>query len=486
MKTTTPSLQTGHWNFINSYLKLPSIFFSIAEPTKSKSPELLILNEELAHDLGLDIDQLKSSLGIANLAGNNLIEGSTPIALAYAGHQFGNFTILGDGRAILLGEHQTPSGNIFDIQLKGSGPTIFSRGGDGLATLKSMLKEYLYSEAMHGLSIPTTRSLSLIKSNDIVIRERHHPRAIVTRVASSHLRVGTFEFARRQDEVALKALADYAIDRHYPHLQNEAEPYCKLLEQVMERQAYLTAKWMSVGFIHGVMNTDNVSIAGQTIDFGPCAFMDEYGIDKVFSSIDRQGRYAYGNQPNITLWNLCRFAECLIPLIDSNDPDLAVKKAKETLGSYVDLYQKHWKELFSKKIGFTKASDKTEELVNDLLNIMSEQSLDFTHTFRQLAYASFNEPLLASWKEKWVSELDHLGIDMDSAKKLMLENNPAVIPRNHIIEAAIDEAEITNNPDALKEILEVLKDPFNENLNNHPLALPRPKGLNPTITYCGT
>ena len=486
MKPTGISSQTGQWNFVHSYSKLPAIFYSSAQPAKSQSPELLILNEDLAKLLGLDIEFLKSPLGISNLSGNETPLGANLIALAYAGHQFGGFTTLGDGRAILIGEHQTQSGDVFDIQLKGSGPTTYSRGGDGLATLKSMLKEYLYSEAMHGLGIPTTRSLALIKTEDTVRRERLHPRAIVTRVASSHLRVGSFEFARRNDLDELQALADYAIERHYPSLKNSGDRYSMLLEEVMERQARLIAQWMSVGFIHGVMNTDNVSIAGQTIDFGPCAFMDEYSIDKVFSSIDHHGRYAYGNQPNITLWNLCRFAECLIPLIEPNDPDKAVKKAEEILGRYLELYQAHWKEIFSKKIGFSVPTEKSVELINSLLRVMSEHGLDFTYTFRQLANDSKHEPVISAWKVEWTSELKNAGVDMDSAKKLMLETNPAIIPRNHIIEAAIDEAEITNNLDAFKEILKVLKNPYSKELDQHILALPRPQGLPPTITYCGT
>lgn len=486
MKPTGISSQTGQWNFVHSYSKLPAIFYSSAQPAKSQSPELLILNEDLAKLLGLDIEFLKSPLGISNLSGNETPLGANLIALAYAGHQFGGFTTLGDGRAILIGEHQTQSGDVFDIQLKGSGPTTYSRGGDGLATLKSMLKEYLYSEAMHGLGIPTTRSLALIKTEDTVRRERLHPRAIVTRVASSHLRVGSFEFARRNDLDELQALADYAIERHYPSLKNSGDRYSMLLEEVMERQARLIAQWMSVGFIHGVMNTDNVSIAGQTIDFGPCAFMDEYSIDKVFSSIDHHGRYAYGNQPNITLWNLCRFAECLIPLIEPNDPDKAVKKAEEILGRYLELYQAHWKELFSKKIGFSVPTEKSVELINSLLRVISEHDLDFTYTFRQLANDSHLEPILSAWKVEWTSELKNAGVDMDSAKKLMLETNPAIIPRNHIIEAAIDEAEITNNLNAFKEILKVLKNPYSKELDQHILALPRPQGLPPTITYCGT
>lgn len=486
MKPTGISSQTGQWNFVHSYSKLPAIFYSSAQPAKSQSPELLILNEDLAKLLGLDIEFLKSPLGISNLSGNETPLGANLIALAYAGHQFGGFTTLGDGRAILIGEHQTQSGDVFDIQLKGSGPTTYSRGGDGLATLKSMLKEYLYSEAMHGLGIPTTRSLALIKTEDTVRRERLHPRAIVTRVASSHLRVGSFEFARRNDLDELQALADYAIERHYPSLKNSGDRYSMLLEEVMERQARLIAQWMSVGFIHGVMNTDNVSIAGQTIDFGPCAFMDEYSIDKVFSSIDHHGRYAYGNQPNITLWNLCRFAECLIPLIEPNDPDKAVKKAEEILGRYLELYQAHWKEIFSKKIGFSVPTEKSVELINSLLRVISEHDLDFTYTFRQLANDSHLEPILSAWKVEWTSELKNAGVDMDFAKKLMLETNPAIIPRNHIIEASIDEAEITNNLDALKEILKVLKNPYSKELDQHILALPRPQGLPPTITYCGT
>jgi uncharacterized protein YdiU (UPF0061 family) len=478
--------KNGHWNFVDSYRKLPSKFYQPALPTTSQSPELLILNEELARSLGLNIELLKSDLGVANLSGNELPTDSTPIALAYAGHQFGNFTILGDGRAILLGEHQTPSGDVFDIQFKGSGPTPYSRGGDGFATLKAMLKEYLYSEAMHGLAIPTTRSLALVKSKDVVRRERLHPRAIVTRVASSHLRVGSFEFARRQDLPTLQALADYAIDRHYPDLINQNDRYSMLLQSVMARQAKLVAQWMSVGFIHGVLNTDNVSISGETIDFGPCAFMDDYSIDTVFSSIDHHGRYAYGNQPNITLWNLCRFAECLIPLIDPKDPDLAVKKAEEILGEFLGLYQSYWNEMFSKKIGFSEPTEKSISLVKSLLELMAQEGLDFTHTFSQLGLDQSNIPQLNTWIQTWSTELKNSGIDVTSAKTLMLAVNPVVIPRNHIIDSLIDEVELTHSFDAFNEVLRVLRHPYETKLNQHPLASPRPKGIPPSITYCGT
>ena len=476
----------GNWNFIHSYQSLPQILFKLIDPTKSNSPQLLFLNEDLAKTLDLDIKLLKSPLGVEQLSGNQIIPNSQPIALAYAGHQFGNFTILGDGRAILLGEHQTPNGNTVDIQLKGSGPTPFSRGGDGMATLKAMLKEHLFGEVLFNLGIPTSRSLALIASDDLVYRDKIHPRSILTRVASSHIRVGTFEFARRQDPLILKELADYTIQRHYPDLIGEDECYLKLLEKVMVGQAQLVAKWMSVGFIHGVLNTDNVSIACESIDFGPCAFMDNYSQTAVFSSIDRNGRYAYGNQAHITLWNLCRFAECLIPLINPNDLDLAVKKAESALSQFMPTYQSHWEKLFSRKIGFSEPSEISIELVNALLNLMEENELDFTHTFRQLSAENPNITVLNSWVVDWSKAHQESGNQLSSVKNRMLSINPGVIPRTHIIDPIIEEADSTKQLDSYIELLNILKSPFSSDHSSHALAQPRPTEIAPSVTYCGT
>lgn len=331
------SLEAG-WNFDNSYARLPQLFLSSINPTPVRSPQLVILNEKLATSLGLSIKALQSEEGVAVFAGNGIPEGASPLAQAYAGHQFGNFTMLGDGRAVLLGEQMTPQGERVDIQLKGSGLTPYSRGGDGRATLGPMLREYIISEAMHGLGIPTTRSLAVVTTGESVIRENDLPGAILTRVAASHLRVGTFEYVLQWGNVEdIRVLAEYTIERHYPHVEEGEDRYLHLLQEVIKRQAMLIAKWQLVGFIHGVMNTDNMAISGETIDYGPCAFMDTFDPAQVFSSIDRQGRYAYGNQPNIGGWNLTRFAEALVPLLHDNQSE-AVELAQGALEEYATLY----------------------------------------------------------------------------------------------------------------------------------------------------
>ena len=369
------------WRFDNTYSKLPDTMMSRLAPIPVKKPELLILNQPLSKKLGLDFSTTKEENLALIFAGNLLPEGSETIAQAYAGHQFGHFTMLGDGRAIVIGEHLSKSNERFDIQFKGSGKTPFSRRGDGRAALSPMLREYIISEGMHGLRIPTTRSLAVVKTGEDVMRESPLPGAILTRVAASHIRVGTFQYiTTTEDEKNLKTLVNYTIDRHYPNIKNSKTAALDLLKIVIAKQAELVTNWMRVGFIHGVMNTDNMAISGETIDYGPCAFMDIYDPQTVFSSIDEQGRYAYFNQPGITKWNLARFAECLVPLID-NDKDKAIKIATETINSFSDIYKKKWLQMMRNKLGLLGEDLKDESLIIDLLTWMHQNKADYTNTF---------------------------------------------------------------------------------------------------------
>src|SRR5262245_34106480 len=388
MGTPTASLadhNTIGWRFDNAYARLPGVLFTPARTAAFREPRVAILNHALAKELGLDLGAVSPESAAALFAGQELPAGSLPIAQAYAGHQFGHFTMLGDGRAILVGEHRTPSGGLVDIQLKGAGPTRFSRGGDGLAALGPMLREYIISEAMSALGIPTTRSLAVVTTGEPVYRESVKRGAVLTRVAASHVRVGTFEYlAARGDEVALRALADYAIGRHFPELTKAPRKYLAFFRAVMDRQAALVARWQLVGFIHGVMNTDNMAVSGETIDYGPCAFMNAYDPRTVFSSIDRGGRYAYGNQPAIAQWNLARFAEALLPLLDP-EPEKAVALASEALGEYPALFGGYWLAGMRKKLGLRSGEAKDVELIRSLLDWMQASRADFTNTFRDLA-----------------------------------------------------------------------------------------------------
>lgn len=388
------------WNFDHSYARLPEVFYSSLPPVPVAEPKAVIVNDKLAEELGLAAEWLHSSEAAAVFAGNELPEGANPIAQAYAGHQFGSFNRLGDGRAVLLGEQLTPSGGRVDIQLKGSGRTPFSRGGDGRAALGPMLREYIISEAMHGLGIPTTRSLAVATTGEHIRRETPLPGAVLTRVAASHLRVGTFQYALQWGGVdALRALADYAIQRHYPEIDADGEGssaaadisnadgarYARFLRSVVERQAKLVADWMLVGFIHGVMNTDNVTISGETIDYGPCAFMDAYDPSTVFSSIDTGGRYAYGNQPYMTLWDLSRLAETLIPLFDE-DADRGMEIAEQTLAGFERLYLNIWFDGMRAKLGLSDREEEDEKLIADLLDLMKAFRADYSNTFVGLTF----------------------------------------------------------------------------------------------------
>ena len=373
------------WRFDNTYSRLPDSFFSPAKPATAKAPRLSILNRRLADDLGLDLNGVSPEAAASLFSGQDLPNGSNPIAQAYAGHQFGGFTMLGDGRAILLGEHRSPAGHLVDIQFKGAGRTAYSRGGDGFAALGPMLREYIISEAMFALDIPTTRSLAVATTGETVYRQTRLQGAILTRVAASHIRVGTFEYvAARGDEANLRVLADYTINRHYPELADSPNRYLEFFRAVLDRQAALIARWQLVGFIHGVMNTDNMAISGETIDYGPCAFMNAYSADTVFSSIDHAGRYAYRNQPAIAQWNLARFGETLIPLIDP-EQEKAIAIATEVLGEYPALFQEYWLDGMRAKLGMQSAEPDDLDLVQSLQAWMEKSKADFTNTFRYLS-----------------------------------------------------------------------------------------------------
>lgn len=476
----------------NTYCELPNIFYSKEIPEKILNPKLVEFNKELAEDLGLDLKFLNSDEGIQYLVGNKLLEGSTPIAQAYAGHQFGHFTMLGDGRAILLGEFISRNGQRFNIQLKGAGKTKYSRGGDGKAALGPMLREYIISEGMYGLKIPTTRSLAVISTGENVIREEILEGALLVRIAKSHIRVGTFQFARNFGDVEdLKKLADYTLNRHFKKDTYEGNPYLYLLKEVINNQAKLISKWQLVGFIHGVMNTDNMTISGETIDYGPCAFMDSYDINTVFSSIDINGRYAYGNQPKIGVWNLTRFAESLLPLLD-DDIDNAIKIAEEALSNYGKLYNEYYFNGMRAKLGLFNKEEEDENLILSLLTIMNKFKADYTNTFLNLTLGNLEEMSIfksddfKKWYESWQARLAKQNKSRDEIKKLMQSNNPTVIPRNYIVENAIKAAVNNNDYSVINKFLEALKNPYDySNISEEYSKIPEVPSC-PYKTYCGT
>lgn len=478
------------WHFDNSYTRLPEPFYAKTKPEEAPSPELVIFNHPLAESLGLDVESLQSEEGVEVFSGNKIPEGAEPIAQAYAGHQFGHFTMLGDGRAVLLGEQMTPEGKRFDVQLKGSGKTPFSRGGDGRAGLGPMLREFIISEAMHALGIPTTRSLAVAVTGAPVYREETLEGAVLTRIAASHIRVGTFQYAAAREVVEdLRTLADYTIERHYPEVANDPNPYVSMLQKVMGRQASLIAKWQLVGFIHGVMNTDNMTISGETIDYGPCAFMDTYDPATVFSSIDRQGRYAYGNQPGIAEWNLSRFAETLLPLFHE-DPEKAVHIAQQTLSGYARLYYGHWLEGMRSKIGLFNEEEHDETLVKDLLRIMKDNQADYTNTFRALTVGDLNAlPMCKTaefdeWHARWKSRLGRQPESEADVKQLMRKSNPSIIPRNHRVEEALDAA-IEGDFSVMEKLLTALENPYAYTVEQEKYVAPSPS-TTPYRTFCGT
>lgn len=480
------------WNLDNSYAGLPDLFSKRTEPTPVESPSFVLFNESLAQSMGLDIEELKSDHGAAIFAGNQVPEDALPLSMAYAGHQFGNFTMLGDGRAVLLGEHITPSGERLDIQLKGSGRTPYSRMGDGRAALGPMLREYIISEAMHGLGVPTNRSLAVVTTGEGVKRETELQGAIVTRVAKSHLRVGTFEFAAKGGtEEDLRSLADYAIERHYPHVKEHDNPYLSLFDEVVKQQASLIAKWQLVGFIHGVMNTDNMTISGETIDYGPCAFMDEYDPQTVFSSIDVQGRYAYQNQPGIGQWNLARFAESLVPLVNE-DQDQAVELLKKILYKYETYYYFNWLNGMRRKLGLHNEEDQDSGLVDELLQLMKKHRADFTNSFRALTLGQSEETAMAcdqaftKWYEKWQERLKRQDASEDEVQQMMKHANPSIIPRNHRVEEALEAAVEEGDYSVVEQLLRVLADPYAYTAEQEEYTtLPDPSAQ-PYRTYCGT
>ena len=478
------------WHFDNTYSKLSKTLIEDIKPTPVHDPELVILNEQLAKELNLDFSKTKEKDLSLLFSGNSLPNGSTTIAQAYAGHQFGHFTMLGDGRAVLLGEHISNKNNRFDIQFKGSGRTSFSRGGDGRAALGPMLREYIISEAINSLNIPTTRSLAVVKTGEKVVRENLLDGAILTRVASSHLRVGTFQYiAARQNIEDLNTLVDYTIERHYPQIKSSKTKALDLLNLVMEKQCLLVVDWMRVGFIHGVMNTDNMAISGETIDYGPCAFMDQYHPKTVFSSIDKFGRYAYSNQPPITKWNLARFAECLIPLIDKNE-ETAIKIATDVIDNFQNIYEKKWLNMMRDKLGLFGEDKNDRKLIDDLLNWMEKHKIDYTNTFCHLMEIkiddnTYKEEAFITWFEKWKKRSKLNNSSKEKQIELMKKNNPIVIPRNHKVEEALSEA-YNGNLEKMNKLNNVLKNPYSNQEDIAEYQVPAPMTDEKYQTFCGT
>ncbi|WP_179133989.1 protein adenylyltransferase SelO [Halobacillus massiliensis] len=488
----TQNIINAGWNLNNSYARLPDPFFEKVQPDPVSNPEFAVFNKALAESLGLNSDKLNSQEGAEIFSGNTLPEGAMPIAQAYAGHQFGHFTMLGDGRAVLLGEQLTVSGKRYDIQLKGSGRTPFSRGGDGRATLGPMLREHIISEAMYALGIPTNRSLAVVTTGEPVFRENELPGAILTRTASSHLRIGTFEYAAQWGgKEGLRTIADYAIKRHYPEVEAQEDRYVKLFEKVVENQAALIARWQLVGFIHGVMNTDNMTISGETIDYGPCAFMNEYDPATVFSSIDVQGRYAYQNQPPIGQWNLARFGEALLPLF-AKEQDKAVELAQSVHSKFEELYHKHWLDGMREKLGFLEGAAQDEPLIEDLLGIMKKHQADFTNTFRALTMDKpeitpmKDTPDFTNWYKQWQARLERQKVSKNEAFAKMKSVNPSVIPRNHLVEEALEAAVRDRDYSVMERLLNVLAEPYAYSSEQEEFTKLPPACDRPYRTFCGT
>ena len=484
-------MTSSGFKFDNTYLHLPEIFYTNLVPAPVPEPEMVILNTPLAIELGLDFSEISLGKQAVLFAGNQMPESAEPFAQAYAGHQFGHFSILGDGRAIVWGEHITPTGQRFDLQFKGSGPTPYSRGGDGRAPLGPMLREYIISEAMQALNIPTTRSLAVVTHGEQVYRETTLPGAILTRVASSHIRVGTFQFAAlKEDEETTQALLDYTIKRHYPEIKEKQNKALFLLKAVIEKQAELITHWMRVGFIHGVMNTDNVTLSGETIDYGPCAFMDTYDPGTVFSSIDHTGRYAYANQPAITQWNLARLAETLLPLINEN-AEKARDLAEEAINGFGVVYKEKSLSMLRAKVGLFGEQPEDEKLITDLLDWMHQKGADYTNTFLDLTNEvppkgeSYNSDTFKEWHTRWQARVVKNTQPLESSLALMRANNPVVIPRNHIVEQALDAA--TNGDlHPLKNLLTALQEPYKNSSDLKPYQCPPKPEEKVCHTFCGT
>jgi uncharacterized protein YdiU (UPF0061 family) len=473
------------WKFDNSYTQLSQNMMSRTLPTKVKSPKIVIVNYELAKQLSLDFSSLNNEELAQLFTGNEIPKGSDPIAQAYAGHQFGHLVVLGDGRAIILGEHITPTNQRYDIQFKGSGRTPYSRGGDGKAALGPMLREYIISEALYHLNIRTTRSLAVATTGENVMRETVLPGAILTRVAESHIRVGTFEYvAIKKDLTTLKKLLQYSVERHYPEIKDLDKQAPEFLKLVMERQIDLITDWMRVGFIHGVMNTDNMAISGESIDFGPCAFIDHYDPKTVFSSIDHHGRYAFGNQPIIAQWNLARLADAILPLLDE-DQNKAIEVGEKIIESFNEKYEKKFHEMMKKKLGFITDEPEDAVLIKELLDTMEKNKLDYTNTFRELMNENITNENLKDFYSKWTVRIDKQNRDKQEILTLMRKNNPVVIPRNHKVEESLKEAQ-KGNLLSLNNLLNALKDPYTERGDLMLYQQPAPDNEKKYKTFCGT
>ena len=480
------------WKFDNTYAKLPKSLLTKIKPKPVKNPETVIFNHDLSKEISLDFSLIDNKEIALIFSGNKLPHGAESISQAYAGHQFGHFTILGDGRAHLLGEHLTQNKKRVDIQFKGSGPTPYSRNADGRAGLGPMLREYLISESMNNLGIPTTRSLAVVKTGEDVIRETKLKGAILTRIASSHIRVGTFQYALiTKDKDNLNKLFNYTIDRHYPHIKNTKSPATELLKIVLEKQINLIIEWMRVGFIHGVMNTDNMTISGETIDYGPCAFMDAYDPKTVFSSIDLHGRYAYYNQPAVAKWNLERFAESLIPLINT-DKNLGLEIVSEVMNSFIEKYKKSWLEMMKKKLGLIGNDVNDQDLILDLLTWMHKNKADYTNTFcglmNKLSIKNeiFNDQKFLIWKKKWEKRVKLNDNTSIKSHEIMRNANPLFIPRNHIVEKILSDAEEKNDLDGLNEFFKVMKNPYKTFSTISKFQSTSNTKKENYVTYCGT
>ncbi len=481
------SLSDSGWNLQSSYTQISDKLFSELKPDVVTNPSTVIVNNELAEKLGLNLKGI-SEEDLSNLfSGNSLPHGSKPFAQAYAGHQFGQFTILGDGRAHIVGEQVTPDGEIFDIQYKGSGRTPYSRGGDGKAALGPMLREYLISEAMYYLGIPTTRSLAVVETGEKVYREVPLKGSILTRVASSHIRIGTFQFlAAHKDYEGMKSLLDFSIKRHFSNLKFSENLAIEFIKAVMQKQINLIVEWMRVGFIHGVMNTDNSTISGETIDYGPCAFMDHYDANTVFSSIDTQGRYSFANQPSIIQWNLVRLAECLLPLIDK-DEKRSIEIAQNLINTFSSLFKDKWLQMMKKKLGIKDKSEDDEELINNLIKWMQQKKPDFTNTFCNLMNydhaddEEFEDDEFNNWKREWKKR-----VESKEYLDVMISCNPTLIPRNYLVEEALSEAETDGKFDKFNELNEIISSPYQlKKVNIKYLETPSKTSI-PYKTFCGT
>ena len=481
------SLSDSGWNLQSSYTQISDKLFSELKPDAVTNPSTVIVNNELAEKLGLNLKGI-SEEDLSNLfSGNSLPHGSKPFAQAYAGHQFGQFTILGDGRAHIVGEQVTPDGEIFDIQYKGSGRTPYSRGGDGKAALGPMLREYLISEAMYYLGIPTTRSLAVVETGEKVYREVPLKGSILTRVASSHIRIGTFQFlAAHKDYEGMKSLLDFSIKRHFSNLKFSENLAIEFIKAVMQKQINLIVEWMRVGFIHGVMNTDNSTISGETIDYGPCAFMDHYDANTVFSSIDTQGRYSFANQPSIIQWNLVRLAECLLPLIDK-DEKRSIEIAQNLINTFSSLFKDKWLQMMKKKLGIKDQSEDDEELINNLIKWMQQKKPDFTNTFCNLMNydhaddEEFEDDEFNNWKREWKKR-----VESKEYLDVMISCNPILIPRNYLVEEALSEAETDGKFDKFNELNAIISSPYQlKKVNIKYLETPSKTNI-PYKTFCGT